>query len=105
VIRALQKAIGVRGAPRHLRCDKRGELVALALQEWLTQVTIRIPFIVPGSPWLNAVNESFNGSFRDECLNRELLGSVLEAQVITRAFGEEYNTEHPYSSISFLVRA
>ena len=99
LIRALQAAIAVHGAPRHLKCDNGGD-VARALQEWLARASIRIRFIEPGSPWQNGINESLNGRFRDECLNRELIGSVLEAQVIARAFREEYNTERPYSSIS-----
>ena len=105
MIRALQASIAVHGAPRHLRCDNGGEFVARALQEWLAQAGIRIRFIEPGSPWQNGVNESFNGRFRDECLNRELIGSVLEAQVIARAFREEYNTERPHSSIGYQVPA
>ena len=105
VIRALQTAIGVHGTPRHLRCDNGGEFVARALQEWLEQTGIRIRFIEPGSPWQNGVNESFNGRFRDECLNRELLGSTLEAQVIARAFRDEYNNERPHSSIGYQVPA
>jgi hypothetical protein len=105
VIRALQASIAVHRAPRHLRCDNGGEFVARALQEWLAQAGIRIRFIEPGSPWHNGVNESFNGRFRDKCLNRELIGSVLEAQVIARAFREEYNTERPHSSIDYQVPA
>jgi hypothetical protein len=49
------------------------------------------------------VNESFNSRFRDECLNRELLGSVLEAQVIARSFRDEYNEIRPHSSIDYQV--
>jgi hypothetical protein len=49
--------------------------------------------------------ESFNGRFRDECLNQEFIGSVLEAQVIACAFREEYNTERPHSSIGYQVPA
>ncbi len=105
MIRALQMAIGVHGTPRNLRCDNGGEFVARSLQEWLAQAGINIRFIEPGSPWQNVGNESFNGRFRDECLNRELLGSVLEAQVIARAFREEYNTERPHSSIGYQVPA
>jgi putative transposase len=105
VIRALQTATKVHGSPRHLRFDNGGKFVARPLQEWLAQAGIRIRFIEPGSPWRNGVNESFNGRFRDECLNRELLGSVLEAQVIARAFREEYNTEQPHSSIGYQVPA
>jgi hypothetical protein len=66
---------------------------------------LEIRFIEPGSPWQNGVNESFNGRFRDECLDRELLGSVLEAQVISRAFQTEYNTIRPHSTIGYKVPA
>lgn len=73
VVAALQAAVAVHGAPRHLRCDNGGEFIAKHLQTWLKQAGITIRFIEPGSPWQNGVNESFNGRFRDECLNRELL--------------------------------
>ena len=79
MLRALQTAIGVHGAPRHLRCDNGGEFVAPALQEWLAQAGVRSRFIEPGSLWQPGVNESSNGRFRDECLNREFIGRVLEA--------------------------
>ena len=79
--------------------------MARALRESLAQDGIRIRFIVPGRPWQNGVNESFSGRFRDECLTRELIRSVLAAQVIGRAFREEYNTERPHSSIGGQVPA
>jgi hypothetical protein len=84
---------------------KGGEFVARALQEWLAQSGTRIRFIEPCSPWQNGVNESFNARFRDQCLNRELIGSVLEAQVIARAFRVEYNNERPHSRIDYQVPA
>lgn len=95
----------MRGAPRPLRCDNGGELVARALQECLAQAGIRIRFTEPGSPWQNGVNESFTCRFRDECLNRESLGSVLEAQAIARAFRKESNTKRPHSSFGYQVLA
>lgn len=39
--------------------------------EQLKERQIRTHYIEPGSPWQNAYGESFNGKFRDECLNRE----------------------------------
>ncbi len=90
---------------RHLRCDNRGEFVARVLQEWLVQAGIRIRFTEPGSPWQNGVNESCNWRFRNKCLNRELIGSVLEAKVIARALRVEYNTERPQNSIGYQVPA
>jgi transposase InsO family protein len=105
VVEALAAAIALQGAPRHLRCDNGGEFIARRLQDWLKQAGIRTRFIEPGSPWQNGVNESFNGRFRDECLNRELLGSVLEAQVIARGFRDEYNTIRPHSTIDYKLPA
>ena len=50
-------------------------------------------------------SESFNGRFRDECLNRELLASVLEAQCLARTFRDDYNTSRPHSSINYRTPA
>ena len=105
VVAALQEAIRRHGQPRYLRSDNGGEFIAAVLQAWLKATGIVARFIEPGSPWQNGVNESFNGRFRDECLNRELLGSVLEAQVIARTFRDEYNAIRPHSSIDYKVPA
>jgi putative transposase len=105
VVAALQAAVAQHGAPRHLRCDNGGEFIAQQLQRWLAEAGIAARFIAPGSPWQNGVNESFNGRFRDECLNRELLASVLEAQWIARAFRDDYNTSRPHSSIRYRTPA
>jgi putative transposase len=105
VVAALQAAIALHGAPRYLRCDNGSEFIARLLQDWLKRAGIQTRFIEPGSPWQNGVNESFNGRFRDECLNRELLGSVLEAQVIARGFRDEYNTIRPHSTIGYKLPA
>lgn len=105
VVKAMAAAIARHGTPRHLRCDNGGEFIARRLQQWLRGAGITIRFIEPGSPWQNGVNESFNGRFRDECLNRELLGSVLEAQVIARNFRDEYNTIRPHSTLNYRMPA
>ena len=105
VVAALQSAVVQHGAPRHLRCDNGGEFIARQLQLWLAEAGITARFIEPGSPWQNGVNESFNGRFRDECLNRELLASVLEAQCIARNFRDDYNTSRPHSSIQYRTPA
>jgi putative transposase len=105
VIQALAAAIAVHGAPRHLRCDNGGEFIARKLQAWLKAAGIVTRFIEPGSPWQNGVNESFNGRFRDECLNREVFASVLEAQVLARSFRDEYNTIRPHSTLGYKLPA
>lgn len=105
VVAALQAAVALHGPPRYLRCDNGGEFIAQYLQTWLSKAGIKIRFIEPGSPWQNGVNESFNGRFRDECLNREILASVLEAQCVARNFRDDYNTSRPHSSIKYRTPA
>jgi len=105
VVAALQSAVALHGPPRHLRCDNGGEFIAKHLQTWLRTTGIATRFIEPASPWQNGINESFNGRFRDECLNRELLASVLEAQCLARSFRDDYNTSRPHSSLEYRTPA
>ena len=101
VVRALDEAVRRHGKPRHLRSDNGGEFIAGVLQRWLKDRGIVARFVEPGSPWQNGINESFNGRFRDECRNRELRESALEAQVIARAFRDEYNEIRPHRSLDY----
>ena len=57
-------------------------------------------FIEPGSPWENGYNESFNGKLRNELLNRELLFTLKEAQIVIENWRREYNTIRPHSSLN-----
>ena len=52
-------------------------------------------------PWENGYIESFNGKFRDEFLNRELLDTVLEAKVLTQRWRKHYNTVRPHSALGY----
>jgi Integrase core domain/HTH-like domain len=63
------------------------------------------PYIEPGSPWQNPFVESFNGRCRDELLNIEEFGTLLEAQVVIEAWRIEYNTYRPHSSLGGLTPA
>jgi transposase InsO family protein len=101
VVRAWDEAVRRPGKPRHLRSDHGSEFIAGVLQRGLKQRGIVARFVESGSPWQNGVNESFNRRFRDQCLNRELLESTLEAQVIARAFRDEYNDIRPHSSLDY----
>jgi putative transposase len=57
--------------------------------------------IEPGHPWQNGYIESFNGKFRDECLNQELFYSRIETQVIVDKFRKHYNSERPHSALGY----
>ncbi len=60
-------------------------------------------FIQPGKPTQNACIESFNGMFRDECLNEHWFLTLLKAQVVIEAWRKEYNEERTHSTIGNLT--
>ena len=70
---------------------------------WLREQHVDTHFIDPGSPWQNGHNESFNGVFRDGCLNRWLFTSVQEAKRIIGHWLEEYNHERPHGALNGLT--
>jgi putative transposase len=59
--------------------------------------------IEPGKPWQNGKEERFNGTVRDECLNRHVFASVAEACVRLSSFRDQYNTERPHSQLGYLT--
>ena len=67
----------------------------------LWRIGVKTLFIEPSSPWENGCNESFNGKLRDELLNREVLYTLTEAQVIIEGWRREYNTFRPHSSVGY----
>ena len=103
VITVVEAAIERYGAPEHIRSDNGPEFIAYAIQDWLAVQQVKTLYITPGSPWENGHIESFHDKFRDECLNRELFGSLLEARVIVESWRMEYNEKRPHSSLRYLT--
>ena len=101
VITVVEAAFARYGKPKHLRSDNGPEFIAYAIQDWLAASEIKTLYITPGSPWENGHIESFHDKLRGECLNRELFGSLLEAQIILEAWRSEYNDERPHSSLRY----
>jgi putative transposase len=81
------------------------EFVAKKVQTWLRGRVIGAVFIEPGSPWQNGHNESFNGVFRDGCLDRWLFESLRETRETTESWLREYNEERPHGSLSGMTPA
>ena len=105
VIQVLSRLFVERGVPTYLRSDNGPEFIANALQRWLRAAGVEAAYIPPGSPWKNGVNESFNGRFRDECLNQEAFSSRREAAVIIESFRKHYNQRRPHSGLGYLTPA
>ena len=103
VITVVEAAMERFGVPEHLRSDNGPEFIAYAIQDWLRERGVKTIYITPGSPWENAYIESFHDKFRDECLNRELFGSLLEARVIIEQWRVEYNGLRPHSALGYVT--
>jgi putative transposase len=101
VITVVEAAMERYGRPGHIRSDNGPEFIANAIGDWLKAGQIGTIYITPGSPWENAYIESFHDKLRDECLNRELFGSLREAQVILEQWRVEYNEQRPHSSLGY----
>jgi transposase InsO family protein len=99
VLNCLTDLFIVHGTPEYIRSDNGPEFTAKVVQGWLKAIGVTTLYIEPGSPWENGYNESFNGKFRDELLNRELFYTLKEAQVII--WRREYNTFRPHSSLGY----
>jgi putative transposase len=73
------------------------------LDLWAYQNGVILDFSRPGKPTDNPYIESFNGSFRDECLNTNWFLSMEDAREKISEWKEEYNTFRPHSSLEDLT--
>ncbi|MDR4460508.1 MAG: IS3 family transposase [Nitrospirales bacterium] len=105
VIEVLRQLMARYGRPRYLRSDNGSELVAHKLTTFLNDQKIIPCRIEPGKPWQNGSNESFNGTFRRECLDAELFRSLAEARVVIEDWRRRYNHERPHSALGYQVPA
>jgi putative transposase len=101
LIEVMERLVKERGVPEHIRSDNGSEFIARILQKWLAQRRVKTLYIEPGSPWQNGHVESFNGSLRDECLDRELMLSVAEARVLVEDYRRHYNEERPHGGLGY----
>lgn len=99
----LERLIAIRGAPETITVDNGPEFTSKAFRAWAQEHRIMIYYIQPGKPMENAFIESFQGKFRDECLNLHLFLSIPEARARIEAWRIEYNTERPHSSLNELT--
>ena len=101
VLERLYMLFLVRGVPEHIRSDNGPEFTSRAVRGWLSSLGVKAMFIEPGSPWENGYVESFNGKFRDELLNREVLSTLTEARILIEWWRKGYNQVRPHSSLGY----
>ena len=102
-IDTLERIIETRGTPEVITADNGPEFISKKFSAWAYEKGIRICFIRPGKPMENAFVESFQGKFRDECLNLHWFRTKQDAREIIEKWRIEYNTERPHSSLKDLT--
>ena len=99
VTRLLDQAAIFRGYPQAVRTDNRPEFTSRAFMAWATVHGVRHILIQPGRPMQNGYIESFNGKFRDECLNEQWFQTLPQARTCIAEWRRDYNEVRPHSSL------
>lgn len=103
VAAVLERLRELRGLPRSITVDHGPEFEGQYLDAWAYERGVQLAFIRPGKPNENAYIESFNGKFRDECLNEHWFVTLAQARAVIEAWRIEYNTERTHSSLGDLT--
>jgi putative transposase len=85
--------------PKIIVTDNGPEFTSRAMLAWAEKNNVRLHFIEPGQPTQNAFVESFNGKFRDECLNENWFKNLEDAQKKIETWRHDYNTKRPHRSL------
>jgi putative transposase len=99
VVRELEAVAMQRGVPGMIVTDNGPEFAGKALDAWAYRRGVTLHFIRPGKPVENAYVESFNGKFRDECLNEHWFTSLPHARDVIAGWRQDYNEVRPHSSL------
>ena len=100
VTRVLDRLHAAVGLHQTLVVDNGPEFAGRTLDAWAYARGVALRFIRPGKPIENAYVESFNGKFRDECLNEHWFVNLVDAKAIIEAWRLDYNRVRPHSSLN-----
>ena len=94
-----------RGLPKRIKVDNGPEFISRALDTWAYLNKVHLDYSRPGRPTDNPHIESFNGSFRDECLNVSWFMSLEDAREKIERWRMDYNEYRPHSGLTHLTPA
>ncbi len=101
VVSALERIKAERGiVPQRIQTDNGSEFISKEVDRWAYENKVTMQYSRPGKPTDNPFVESFNGSFRDECLNAHWFLSLGDAIEKIEAWRNEYNCFRPHSSLN-----
>ncbi len=101
VVRVLEEVARERGYPQAIQVDNGPEFISRVVDQWAFEHRVKLHFIEPGKPTQNAHIESFNGKFRDECLNENWFLTLPEAREKIEAWRRDYNQARPHSALGY----
>jgi len=101
VVRMLEEVARERGYPEAIQVDNGPEFISRGVDQWAFEHGVELHFIEPGKPTQNACIESFNGKFRDECLNENWFLTLPEAREKIEAWRRDYNQVRPHSALGY----
>lgn len=101
VVSTLEKAVLKHGKPKIIQVDNGPEFISKELDLWAYSHGVELAYSRPGKPTDNAFIESFNGKFRQECLNQNWFLSLTEANAKIQHWQEDYNNFRPHSSLNY----
>ena len=99
VTRVLDRVGQFRGYPRCIRTDQGPEFTSRAFMAWAHARGIKHLINDAGKPTQNAYIESFNGKYRDECLNQQWFESLHQARQEIARWRRDYNEVRPHSAV------
>ena len=97
--RELDRLAEERPLPCKIVLDNGPELTSKAMFFWARRHRVKLHFIQPGKPMQNAFVESFNGKFREYCLDLHWFGSLEDARTLIAQWREHYNQVRPHRSL------
>ncbi len=103
VVEVLEGIASERGLPETIFCDNGPEFTSKTLDKWAYENGVTLNFSRPGKPTDNAIIESFNGHFRDECLNTNWFLSIKDAKSKIEAWRRHYNESRPHMALNYLT--
>ena len=104
VVEAMERLKEQNGrVPKRIQMDNGSEFISKDLDRWAYENNVTLDYSRPGKPTDNPFIESFNGSFRDECLNTNWFLSMEDAADKIEDWRMEYNLFRPHSSLDGLT--
>ena len=103
VVAAMNHLKYERGLPKRIACDNGSEFAGGQMDLWAYSNQVQIDFSRRGKPTDNAIVESFNGKFREECLNAHWFESIEDAKEKIDAWRWDYNEQRPHRSLKGLT--